>query len=203
MERWHVLNLLRWKLSSSSLNLFAIGSWHGHPGTKDRNTQIQLGWSAFIMGDMPLYLGAVLKESVLHVFLSLHLIATSNKSELQVQLISNDKFFDVLCRRHKVTNIHTFNDLHGRLALVPLGHQCCSRVKPRQDGRWRKHSSILSIWSMKHLTTPPTTTEAGANESREDDQKAKNNQHLSLPNRPQEQSSKEIRSQVTSPKKKT
>ena len=55
---------------------------------------------------------------------------------------------------------------------------------------------------MKHLTTPPTTTEAGANESREDDQKAKNNQHLSLPHRPQEQSSKEIRSQVTSPKKK-
>lgn len=47
------------------------------------------------MGDMPLYLGGVLKESVLHVFLSLHLIATSNKSELQVQFISNDKFFDV------------------------------------------------------------------------------------------------------------
>lgn len=105
-------------------------------------------------------------------------------------IYSNDKFFDVFCRRNKVTNIHTFNDLHGRLALVPVGHQCCSRVKPRQDGRWRKHSSFLFIWSMKHLTTPPTTTEAGANESREDDQKAKNNQHLSLPNRPQEQSSK-------------
>lgn len=59
MERWHVLNLLRWKLSSSSLNLFDIGSWYGHPGTKDRNTQTQLGWSTFIMGDMPLYLWVV------------------------------------------------------------------------------------------------------------------------------------------------
>lgn len=116
-----------------SLRYWQLAWSPGHQGQKRSNTtwlkHFHHGRHAFVP------VGGVLKEPVLHVFLSLHLFATSNKSELQVQFISNDKFFDVFCRRNKVTNIHTFNDLHGRLALVPVGHQCCSRVKPRQDGR--------------------------------------------------------------------